>query len=194
MGRDAAQFLRLWFVCPVWQGCLYPRQISGRRAACPPARRPRRELRSARRLEARPGPAGLAAASNRSGCLCISWPGHATSHGHRSLAVHALRCPPHRRCLRLLLGNFACNSLTSAVRGSMKCPEFQRLHADTCSACGGIACECVLIRTCHGPRASEISRVKPVSPLLAQAEPQMKPPSPLRERNGRFWCSFRAQW
>ena len=37
--------------------CLLPRQISGRRAACPPARRPRRELRSARRLEARPGPA-----------------------------------------------------------------------------------------------------------------------------------------
>ena len=31
----------------------------------PPASRPRRELRSARRLEARPGPAGLAAASNR---------------------------------------------------------------------------------------------------------------------------------
>ena len=41
------------------------RLISGRRVACPPARRPRRELRSARRLEARPGPAGPAAASNR---------------------------------------------------------------------------------------------------------------------------------
>ena len=40
------------------------RLISGRRVACPPARRPRRELRSARRLEARPGPAGHAAASN----------------------------------------------------------------------------------------------------------------------------------
>ena len=55
-------------------GGLLPRQISGRRAACPPARRPRCELRSARRLEARPGPAGLAAASNRSGCLCVAWP------------------------------------------------------------------------------------------------------------------------
>ena len=41
------------------------RLISDRRGACPPARRPRRELRSARRLEARPGPAGLAAASHR---------------------------------------------------------------------------------------------------------------------------------
>ena len=37
-----------------------PRQISGRRETCP-----RCGLRSARRLEARPGPAGLAAASNR---------------------------------------------------------------------------------------------------------------------------------
>ena len=58
------------FVCP-WaaarriSGVAMPRQISGRRVACPPARRPRCELRSARRLEARPGPAGLAAASNR---------------------------------------------------------------------------------------------------------------------------------
>ena len=46
----------------------------------PPARRPRRELRSARRLEARPGPA--------------------TAHGHRSQALRtlgALRRPPHRR-------------------------------------------------------------------------------------------------
>ena len=41
------------------------RLCSGRRMACPPARRPRRELRSARRLEARPGPAGPAASSTR---------------------------------------------------------------------------------------------------------------------------------
>ena len=41
------------------------RLCSGRRMACPPARRPRRELRSARRLEARPGPAGPAAPSTR---------------------------------------------------------------------------------------------------------------------------------
>ena len=42
-----------------------PRQTSVRREACPPAHRPRRELRSARRLEARPGPAGLAPPSDR---------------------------------------------------------------------------------------------------------------------------------
>ena len=42
----------------------------------PPASRPRCELRSARRLEARPGPAA--------------------THGHRSLAHQSLRCPPHQ--------------------------------------------------------------------------------------------------
>ena len=75
---------------PLWgraaSCCLLPRQISGRREACPPARRPRRELRSARRLEARPGPAGLATASNRSGCLCVAWPGPAAAHRHRGQA------------------------------------------------------------------------------------------------------------
>ena len=75
---------------PLWgraaSCCLLPRQISGRREACPPARRPRRELRSARRLEARPGPAGLATASNRSGCLCVAWPGPAATHRHRGQA------------------------------------------------------------------------------------------------------------
>ena len=38
---------------------------------------------SARRLEARPGPAGLAAASNRSGSLCVVRPCPAATHGHR---------------------------------------------------------------------------------------------------------------
>ena len=89
------------FVMPTWRvGGLLPRQISGRRAACPPARRPRRELRSARRLVVRPGPAGLAAPSNRSGCLCVARPGPAT-RGHRSLALRSLRRPPHRRGLSL---------------------------------------------------------------------------------------------
>ena len=44
MGRDAAQFLRLWFVCPVWQGCSWP--LLGRAARCARGRRPaRRPLR-----------------------------------------------------------------------------------------------------------------------------------------------------
>ena len=94
--------------------------------------------RLARRLEARPGPA--------------------TAHGCRSQALRTLRCPPHqwgrvadvwlgassrsparprRRLRRRSLApcleafpilSFACNSLTPAVRHSVKSPEFQRLH------------------------------------------------------------------
>ena len=58
-------------------------QISVWREACPPARRPRRELRSARRLEARPGPAGLAPPSDR-----------AAAHRHRSHIPAGLAPPP----------------------------------------------------------------------------------------------------
>ena len=66
-------------------GCLWPHGCSGRRRArplCvpvgggPPASRPRCELRSARRLEARPGPA--------------------TAHRHRGQALRTLRRPPHQ--------------------------------------------------------------------------------------------------
>ena len=104
--------------------CLWLRWCSGRRVVCwragllcvpvgggPPASRPRRELRSARRLEARPGPAtahrhrgrSLRRPSHRRRLVC-SWaaarprafgsarrlearPGPAT-RGHRSLALH----------------------------------------------------------------------------------------------------------
>ena len=59
----------------------------------------------------------------------------------------------------------------------------------------------------RGAQARWPGGVKPLSPLLVQAEPQLKPsppllacacvglkpPSPLRVRNGRFWCSFWAQ-
>ncbi|SPT54599.1 Uncharacterised protein [Schaalia odontolytica] len=56
-----------WLLCtPVAASTTRPhRQTSERREARPPARRPRRELRSARRLEARPGPAGLAPPTSR---------------------------------------------------------------------------------------------------------------------------------
>ena len=87
----------------------------------PPTRRPRRELRSARRLVARPGPAAahghrslsirtLRRPPHRRRCIAVRGrarrlvvrPGPAAAHGHRSLALRALRCPPHRR--RLVCG------------------------------------------------------------------------------------------
>ena len=51
-----------------------------------------------------------------------------------------------------------------------------------------------VVRPRHGPRVSENSRVKPPSPLLARMCLGLKPPAPLRVRNGRFWCIFRLQW
>ena len=71
MDRDSSQFLRFCFVCPAGPGCLWPHGCSGLLyVPCwagpldvpvgggPPASRPRREPKgSARRLEARPGPA-----------------------------------------------------------------------------------------------------------------------------------------
>ena len=82
---------------PLWgraaSCCLLPRWCSGRRRArplCvpvgggPPASRPRCELRSARRLEARPGPA--------------------TDHRHRGQAPQASRRPPIGRGACVLPG------------------------------------------------------------------------------------------
>ena len=114
-----------------------PRQISGRRAACPPARRPRRELRSARRLEARPGPAGLAAASNRSGCLCAAWPASAAARGHRGRSLRrplhrrrgfgvSVRVPPDLWPPQLTLTNFARNSPATVSNLEFISLELQR--------------------------------------------------------------------
>ena len=105
--------------------CLQPRLISGRREFCPPASRPRRvlllvvplvfwapsgpaareiatrELRSARRLEARPCPPGPPAPSTPAALvsLGLARPGPAAAHRHRGQALRTLRRPPRRRRL-----------------------------------------------------------------------------------------------
>ena len=72
-------------------------QISVRCEACPPARRPRRELRSARRLEARPGPAGLAPPSDRATMTTGTATSIPTSFARRTppdfRAAHPARLP-----------------------------------------------------------------------------------------------------
>ena len=95
----------------------------------PPASRPRRELRSARRLEARPGPAGLAAASNRSGCLCVARPGPA-AHGHRGLAP-SIAQDSHRAVTSHITeptANFACNSPTILSNFEIRLLELRRFQ------------------------------------------------------------------
>ena len=140
-----------WPLCVLVGGglpacCLLPRQISGRRAACPPARRPRCELRSARRLEARPGPAGLAAASNRSGCLCVARPGPAAAHQHRSQVLRSLRHLPHRRRL------VAVSSL-ARPRRRPRAPQPGPPVPPVPSTPVGPACWCVLGASARGPAA-----------------------------------------
>ena len=54
------------------------------------------------------------------------------------------------------------------------------------------------LATTYGRRSLVLSTrwpdcLKPLSPLLAGICVGLKPPSPLRERNGRFWRRFRAQ-
>ena len=85
-----------------WRACCGAGLLSVPVGGGPPASRPRRELRSARRLEARPGPAtahghgSLAPIPPASytpaapGVLMVfeARPGPATARGHRSLAPH----------------------------------------------------------------------------------------------------------
>ena len=109
------------------------RQISGRRVACPPARRPRRELRSARRLEARPGPAGPAAASNRAGLGARVLPLAPPPPNGTAPWPCRPRCqshfiPSHRTLIAESTINFACNSLTALSNHEFRLLVFQRFH------------------------------------------------------------------
>ena len=90
--------------------CLLPRQISGRRAACPPASRPRREIRSTRRFEARPGPAA--------------------AHGYRGLAS-SIAQDSHRVVTSHIpepAPNFACNSPTILSNFEIRLLELRRFQ------------------------------------------------------------------
>ena len=113
--------------------CLWRRWCSGRRRARPPARLggltsfgavprsppvpsgPSGALHTGgaallmcgwvRRIEARPGSAGLAVASNRSGCPCVARPCPAAAHRHRGQVPQASRRPPIGRGVRVLPGH-----------------------------------------------------------------------------------------
>ena len=159
----------------------------------PPASRTRRELRSARRLEARPGPAA--------------------AHGHRSLALRSLLRPPHRRrCLAdvwlgasprgpdsqlwLSTSNFARNS--SMAHSNIECAslELQRFcgvskndHVKLRAKCGWRWCRRLSWVSQPGP-AARGCRSLALSDRWAGC---LKLASPLRVRNGCFECVFRLQ-
>ena len=92
--------------------CLLPQQIFGRGAACPPASRPRRELRSAR-LVAVCCPAGPTAA-----------------HGHSSLALSIAQDshPVVTSHIPEPTPNFACNSPTILSNIEIRSLELRRFQ------------------------------------------------------------------
>ena len=130
----------------------------------PPASRPRRELRSARRLEARPGPA--AAHGHRSPARPrrrprAPRPGPAAAHGHRSPALRpsGASTPAVRLVLLcvapscLLLSNFARNSPVTISVFELASLELERFWAVFKSDRGKLRADLVSPRLCCRPRA-----------------------------------------
>ena len=94
----------------------------------PPASRPRRELRSARRLEARPGPAAAPeAASNRAGLgarvLALAPPPPPSTAARPTNPSGALHTGGAWSTI-----NFACNSPTVLSNHELAVLEFQRFQ------------------------------------------------------------------
>ena len=124
------------------------RAPSGRVAVCVRGRRPAsspsalRAFGSARRLEARPGPAA--------------------AHGHRG---HALRCPPHRRRCVVVCGGQALPppTDTAAMPPGSPAPSTLRTHVVSCVAAPGGR---ILIRTV-GIVLREVSGKASPGPLQA---------------------------
>ena len=119
---------------------------------------------------------------------CLAGPRHRPRAPQPACALRSLRRPPHQCDL-----NVARNSPAATSNFEFASLQLQRLWIGSKSDRGKLCATFVWLWPCRRPPASEISRVKPVSPLLAQAQPQLKPPSPLRVRNGRFWRGFRLQ-
>ena len=149
--------------------CWCSRAPSGRVAVCVRGRRPARSpsaLRafgSARRLEARPGPAAAhgpcGALHPAALCRCVWWPGPAAAHGHRDHALHTggvvLLCVVARPCRRPRIPR-------SCPPGSAA-PSTLRTHVVSCVAAPGGR---ILIRTV-GIVLREVSGKASPGPLQA---------------------------
>ena len=142
------------------------RAPSGRVAVCVRGRRPARSpsaLRafgSARRLEARPGPAA--------------------AHGHRG---HALRCPPHRRRCVVVCGGQALPPTTDTAampstpaalcrcvwRPGPAADHGHRGHSSGALHTGGAVSLCVAARPCRRPRTPRPSPPGPAAPSALRA-------------------------
>ena len=104
-------------------------------------------------------------------------------------ALRTLRRPPHQCDL-----NVARNSSAATSNFEFASLQLQRLWIGSKSDRGKLCATFVWLWPCRRPPASEISRVKPVSPLRDCACVGLKPASPLRVRIGCFWRVFRLHW
>ena len=153
----------------VWSGCgagLLGVPVGGG----PPARSPHASLRlGAIDLEARPGPAA--------------------ADGHRSQAL-----PPP----------MGPQSGPAAAHGPAVRPSGPSGALHTSGALLADGARCVVSKAGlaspppMGPQSGRADQaagcLKPVSPLLMCGCVGLKPASPLRVRNGCFWCGFWVQW
>ena len=170
-----------------------PRASLGASSRSPAAREARASLRSARRLEARPGPAA--------------------AHRHRG---RSLRCPPHQWG-RVAVVWFSVSSRSPARprrRPSishvipLRLVQTLNWHHWNCNVFGVCRKMTTInyvrnlggggVVAARGHRRLALSTgwpgcLIPPSPFRAPAEPRLKPSLPLRVRNGCFWCSFRVQ-
>ena len=161
----------------------------------PPARRPRCELRSARRLEARPGPA---AHGHRSLALP---PPTGAAHGHRSLALPPPTRSPHASLMtRLLVAPRVFRAPEGPAAREARRPHFVRRRASKPARalrslrrpshqwglvvlCGSARCfgACPGPATAHGRRSSP--RVSQLAPALRSLR---RPP--------HQWCPVAVVW
>ena len=202
-------------VCLARPGCL----------VCPwAAARPRavRATSFARRVASKPGqapppptgPAAWPSGTLHTGGACVAvcgWerrlearPGPAAAHGHRRLALRALRHPPHRRrlCRCVWLGASPRSPARPRRRPRAPQPGPQGPPVPSTPAAPGRCClvRCVVSKPGQAPppptgpqsgRANQAAGcLKPVSPLLVPACVGWKPSSPLRVRNGCFLVQF----
>ena len=149
------------------------------------------------------GPSGALHTSGACGACVVArrlevQPGPAAAHGHRSRVLRTPQCG--LACRAGILGrSAACCYKRRQSDGFFA--ENQGFWTQIDDVCNGYWPRVLWTGpdAAHGRCGQALPTrrpgcLKPLSPLRACACVRLKPPSPLRVRNGRFWCSFQVQW
>ena len=169
---------------PNWWCCLWPYGCCGRRMARPPAR-----LGGLTSFGA--APRSPPVPSRPSGALHTS--GVFVADVARCVGSLSGQVPPPTCTAAKLAGSpgafHTCGAWCAGVWfGALSWYPARPCHRPRAPQPGAAHVRCVWVLQARWPGG-----LKPRSPLLACACVGLKPSSPLRVRNGRFWCVFRAQ-